>query len=223
MDLYFSPLACSMATRIALYEAGAEASYLEVDPKTKVVQNDGSDFSQVNPLGLVPTLRTDDGAGADRERRDPAICRRPLSASRPRRRPRHGAQPAAAMALLHRHRTAQGTVRAAARQEGAAGDEEPTSLGKNLSRLDYLENYLKGRDFLLDHFSVADAYLVTVINWTMATPPIELAKWPSRESLLRAPARAARHRQGDGGGVRALQGRTRPPQGGGVSGISPSR
>ncbi len=35
MDLYFSPLACSMATRIALYEAGADANYLEVDPKTK--------------------------------------------------------------------------------------------------------------------------------------------------------------------------------------------
>ena len=61
MDLYFSPLACSMATRIALYEAGAQANYLEVDPKTKVVQKDGSDFRLVNPLGLVPTLRTDDG------------------------------------------------------------------------------------------------------------------------------------------------------------------
>ena len=36
-------------------------TYLEVDPKTKVVQNDGSDFRKVNPLGLVPTLRTDDG------------------------------------------------------------------------------------------------------------------------------------------------------------------
>jgi glutathione S-transferase len=52
-------------------------------------------------------------------------------------------------------------------------------LKKNLSRLDYLENYLRGRDYLLDHFSVADAYLVTVINWTMATPPVELAKWPA--------------------------------------------
>src|SRR5258708_13955898 len=61
MDLYFSPLACSLATRIALYEAGAEANFLEVDPKTKVVQNDGSDFFKVNPLGLVPTLRTDAG------------------------------------------------------------------------------------------------------------------------------------------------------------------
>jgi hypothetical protein len=40
MDLYFSPLACSMATRISLYEAGADANYLEVDPKTKVVVSD---------------------------------------------------------------------------------------------------------------------------------------------------------------------------------------
>src|ERR1043165_3808759 len=61
MDLYFSPLACSMATRIALYEAGADANYLEVDPQTKRVRADGSDFLAINPLGLVPTLRTDDG------------------------------------------------------------------------------------------------------------------------------------------------------------------
>jgi glutathione S-transferase len=61
MDLYFSPLACSMATRIALYEAGAEARYLEVDPKSKKVLQDNSDFRSVNPLGLVPTVSTDDG------------------------------------------------------------------------------------------------------------------------------------------------------------------
>ncbi len=61
MDVYFSPLACSMATRVALYEAGAEANYLEVDPPTKTVLSDGSDFRAVNPIGLVPTLRTDEG------------------------------------------------------------------------------------------------------------------------------------------------------------------
>src|SRR5579863_3259958 len=61
MDLYFSPHACSLATRISLYEAGKGANYLEVDAKTKVVQNDGSDFRKINPLGLVQTLRTDDG------------------------------------------------------------------------------------------------------------------------------------------------------------------
>ena len=61
MDLYFSPLACSMATRIALYEAGADANFLEVDPKTKRVVQDNADFWAVNPLGLVPTIRIEDG------------------------------------------------------------------------------------------------------------------------------------------------------------------
>jgi glutathione S-transferase len=61
----------------------------------------------------------------------------------------------------------------------APPDAKTYALTKNISRLDYLENYLKGREFLLDHFSVADAYLVTIINWTMATPPVELAKWPT--------------------------------------------
>ncbi len=56
-----SIVACSMATRIAFYEAGASAELREVDPQTKVVQQDGSNFRAINPLGLVPTLRTDDG------------------------------------------------------------------------------------------------------------------------------------------------------------------
>jgi hypothetical protein len=67
---------------------------------------------------------------------------------------------------------------------------------KNLSRLDYLDNYLKGREFLLDHFSVADAYLVTVINWTMATPPIELAKWPTVKAYYERLRARPQHRQG---------------------------
>ena len=78
----------------------------------------------------------------------------------------------------------------------APQDAKTYALTKNLSRLDYLENYLKGREFLLDHFSVADAYLVTIINWTMATPPVELAKWPDREGLSRAAARPSQHREG---------------------------
>ena len=44
MKLYFSPLACSLATRISLYEANAEdALFAEVDPKTKQTL-DGKDF-----------------------------------------------------------------------------------------------------------------------------------------------------------------------------------
>src|SRR5262245_64182730 len=60
MDLYCSPLACSMATRIAFYEAGAAARFVEVDAKIKRTR-DGADYYSINPLGLVPAIRTDDG------------------------------------------------------------------------------------------------------------------------------------------------------------------
>src|SRR5262249_38707385 len=60
MDLYFSPLACSMATRIALYEAGAPANFRQVDNKAKRM-DDGTDFLSINPMGQVPVLRTDSG------------------------------------------------------------------------------------------------------------------------------------------------------------------
>ncbi|MDH8324213.1 hypothetical protein QIG73_27460, partial [Klebsiella pneumoniae] len=36
----------------------------------------------------------------------------------------------------------------------------------------------------LDHFSVADAYLGTILNWTMATPQIDLTKWPAINDYL---------------------------------------
>ena len=49
MELYFSPLACSMATRITLYEAGEKCDYRQVDLKAKTV--DGEDFRAINPIG----------------------------------------------------------------------------------------------------------------------------------------------------------------------------
>jgi glutathione S-transferase len=177
MDLYFSPLACSMATRIAFYEAGHDANYFEVDPKTKRVQADGSDFFAVNPLGLVPTLRTDDGVILTE---NAAILqyvaeRFPGSGI--------GATPGMDRSRLQQWLCFVGTelhkgLFVTLLSKTAPAEAKTYALEKGLSRLDYLNDVLQGREFLLDHFSVADAYLVTVINWTMATPPIDLAKWP---------------------------------------------
>src|SRR5688572_27130009 len=60
MELYFAPLACSLATRIALYEACASARYTQADTHSKTL-SDGSDFFAINPMGQVPALRLDDG------------------------------------------------------------------------------------------------------------------------------------------------------------------
>ena len=59
MELYFAPLACSMATRIALYESGKSARFRQVDLREKRVET-GADFLAINPLGQVPVLRTDE-------------------------------------------------------------------------------------------------------------------------------------------------------------------
>jgi glutathione S-transferase len=44
--------------------------------------------------------------------------------------------------------------------------------------LNVLEQHLHEREFLLERFSVADAYLVTVLNWARYGS-VELAQWPS--------------------------------------------
>ncbi|MBN9000763.1 MAG: glutathione S-transferase N-terminal domain-containing protein, partial [Rhizobiales bacterium] len=178
MDLYFSPLACSMATRIAFYEAGADAAYLEVDPKSKRVQQDDSDFLAVNPLGLVPTLRTEDGVILTE---NAAILQYVADHL-----PDAGisARNAAERSRLQQWLCFIGTELHKALFVPLLDKKSPAevkayAIEKGLSRLDYLNNYLEGRDTLLDHFSVADAYLVTIINWSMATPQIDLAKWPN--------------------------------------------
>jgi glutathione S-transferase len=61
MELYFAPMACSLATRIALYEAGAAARFTQADTHSKTLA-DGSDFFAINPMGQVPALRLDDGS-----------------------------------------------------------------------------------------------------------------------------------------------------------------
>lgn len=62
MELYFTPMACSIATRISLYEAGKgdATSFHRVTLSSKTL-DDGSDYYAVNPKGQVPALRLDNG------------------------------------------------------------------------------------------------------------------------------------------------------------------
>ena len=87
------------------------------------------------------------------------------------------------MAELHRDRAAQGSDAAAARPRDAARGQG-LDIRKYSSRLAYLDDKLEGREFLLDRFSVADAYLATILNWTQATPEIDLAAYPNVKAYL---------------------------------------
>ena len=177
MDLYFSPLACSLATRISLYEAGATAGFIEVDPKTKRIMNDGSDYLKVYPLGLVPALRMDDGALLTEN----AAILQYVAAQFPDAglAPQDGVARARLQQWLCFIGTElhKGLFIPLFDKKAPPGTVE-SALAKGEPRLAYLNDYLAGREYLLDRFTVADAYLYTVLNWSMATP-VKFDRFPA--------------------------------------------
>jgi glutathione S-transferase len=182
MDLYFSPLACSLATRIALYEAGADAGFIEVDPKTKRIMDDGSDYIQVYPLGLVPAIRLDGGALLTEN----AAILQYVADQFPDANlaPKSGIERARLQQWLcfigtELHKGLFIPLFDRQAPEGTAAN----TLAKGESRLAYLNDYLTGREFLLDRFTVADAYLYTVLNWSMATP-VKFDRFPAIQAYF---------------------------------------
>ena len=180
MDLYFAPLACSMATRIALYEAGGNANYIARDRNKRLP--DGSDFLAINPLGMVPALRTDEG---DVLTENAAILQYVAD-----RFPKAELAPASGIerARLHQWLSFIGTelhkaVFLPLLDSKAPADAKAYAAGLAEARLGLLDKHLAGREFLLDRFSVADAYLYTVLNWSRATP-IDVTRWPAIKAYL---------------------------------------
>lgn len=61
LQLYFSPMACSLASRIALMEAGVDARYHQVHLSTKKVADGDGDFRGISSKGAVPVLVLENG------------------------------------------------------------------------------------------------------------------------------------------------------------------
>lgn len=189
MELYFSPLACSMASRITLYEAGAAATFVEVDTKAGRTRT-GLDYRTVNPLGLVPALRTDDGHVL---LENAAILQYLAGLN-----PKAGLAPQSgfAQARLQQWLSFIGTELHKALfvplfDKALAESTRSKTLETGARRLAYLDRHLRDRQFLLDEFSIADAYLVTVLNWHVATA-VDLKAWPAIDAYFaRVKARPA--------------------------------
>lgn len=179
MEFYFAPLACSLATRIALYEVGAPAAatrYVQVDTRAKRT-GAGLDFFAVNPMGQVPVLRTDEG---ELLTENAAVL--PYVAERF---PDANLAPAGRIpsARLREWLGFVGTELHKASfvpllQANAPDDVKRWAREGLPLRMGVLEKRLAGREHLLEAFSIADAYLVTVLNWASATG-VSLGEWPA--------------------------------------------
>ncbi|HEV2514091.1 MAG TPA: glutathione binding-like protein [Devosia sp.] len=179
MQLYYHPYGCSLAPAIVAAEAGIPLDFVHVDiigePHTLA---DGMLYSEINARNYVPLLGLDDGT----EVSEAGIILQYLA----------DLNPAAGLV------PAQGTT------ERRELNQWVTFLGTELHKTyspwlfhpevgeqaqDYarkraaaryaiVEKQLEGRAWLLDDYSVADAYLFVMVNWAAAakTP---LADFPN--------------------------------------------
>lgn len=181
MELYFSPLACSLASRIACYETGAPVTFTEVDTRAGRVLEGGS-YAEVNPLGLVPTLRTDDGQLVT----ESAAVLQYLADKYPQAElaPREGL----ARTRLQQWLSFIGTelhkgLFVPLLDERAPAAMKEYVLTKAPKLLGHVDRALAGREHLFERFSIADAYLIAVLNWSRATP-VQLNQWPNAAVYL---------------------------------------
>lgn len=184
MKLYYAPQACSMAPHIVLRELDLPFELIRVDNRTKQTAA-GEDFLAINPKGYVAALQLDNGQVLTE---GPAILQY-LADLRPE------ANLAPQNGTFERVRLQEWLNFVSTEIHGGLGwlfnaqfPEEVKRLIKEklFKRFAVLVRTLEQQDYLMpEGFSVADAYLFTVLRWA-AGFGIELEQWPA---LVRFQAR----------------------------------
>lgn len=176
MKLFLKPGACSLASHIVLEELGRPYETEAVDLAKKVTAS-GADFWAINPKGYVPALLLDDG---DLLTEGPAILQyladqvpelnlAPANGSKAR----YQLQSWLAFIGTEVHKNFTPFF------NPAATPEMRELARANLQRrLGYINDQLAGGDFLMGStYSVADAYLFTVVGWAKFVQ-LDLSAWP---------------------------------------------
>jgi glutathione S-transferase len=184
LDLYFSPLACSLAARIALGEAGLEARYHRVDLGSKTLTEDGGDYRAIAPKGKIPALRLEDGSVLTENVAVLQCLADRWAEARP--------APAADAASAYRQTEWLGFVSTELHKGflyPTFAPESPEETRRHVranvgAALAHVDASLADRPWLLgDAFSVADAYLVWALVLTRHLG-IDFAPWPALASYL---------------------------------------
>jgi len=182
MKLYFAPGACSLSPHIVLQEAGIAAEVEQVDNREKKTKS-GKDYWTINPKGQVPALQLDSGEILTE---GPVIVQYLAD-----QKPGTGLVPAAGTIERYRvqewlnfitselHKSFGPIFRPTTPDAYKAISKE--NIGK---RFDWLDKQLAGRPYLMgDRFTVADAYLFTVLRWSSRIE-IDVAKWLNLQAYM---------------------------------------
>ncbi|MDW5499361.1 glutathione transferase GstA [Pseudomonas lundensis] len=164
MKLFYKAGACSLSPHIVLREAGLDFTAEKVDLALKKTES-GADYLAINPKGQVPALLLDDGSLLTE-----GVAIVQYLADRV---PDRGLIPAAGT-LSRYHAIEWLNYIATELHKGFSPlfnpktpEEYKTFAREKLEKqFDYLDSVLAKQHFLLGNkFSVADAYLFTILRW----------------------------------------------------------
>lgn len=190
MKLYYAPDTCSLSPHIVLRELAIEFELVKVDNRRKLIA-DGRDFLTINPKGYVAALELDDGQILTE---GPAILQYLADLS-----PESGLAPRADSWERVRLQewlnfiTSEIHAGLAPLFNNTLPEEAKSIFREKLfRRFSFLQETLSTNAYLMGaSFSVADAYLFTVLGWCKFFA-IELDNWPAllayREKISARPA-----------------------------------
>src|SRR3569623_1157339 len=163
MQLYFIPFACSLAARIALIEAELDCDFVAVTPGGALP--DGRPFSAVSPMGYVPALETRGGLALSE---GPAVltyiadlAAEGVLAPAPYTAERYDLTKWLNFISTEIHKAVFAPLMTGRSTDGA----RDWARGLAVKRCGLLSALLVGRQFLLDLFSGAVAFLLAVLYW----------------------------------------------------------
>ena len=181
MKLYYTPGACSLAVHIVLREAGYGFGLVRVDLATHRTEH-GDDYRAINPKGYVPALQFMDGQLLTEDQ----VILLYLADHKPE------AKLAPPAGTMERYRLMEWLAFIATELHKGFGPlwnpnapiETRQAALDNLSRrFDYVEALMGAQPYLTgEHFTLADAYLFTVLNWAHYHH-IDLGPWPHLTAL----------------------------------------
>ncbi len=182
MKLFIWPGACSLSPHIVSREAGIELQLAELDRGERKTA-DGTVLSTVNPKNQVPVLELDDG---QRLTEGPVIVQYLAD-----QKPGSGLLPPPG--TIERYRVQEWLNFVTSELHKTFGplfrpttpdDYKKISRDYLGQRFDWIDQHLAGKQYLMgDKFTVADAYLFTVLRWSPRVG-IELGRWPNIAAYL---------------------------------------
>jgi glutathione S-transferase len=177
MKLYCIPGASSLFPHIILREAGLEFELIKVDEHTKLTEH-GKDYREVNALGFVPALVLADGTVLT----ESAAISQYIADQAPAKQlaPPDGTLARTKLQSWLNFIATEVQMGCFCQLFHPAESETMKAMHRERlrTRLDHIERHLTHREYMLgEHFSLADAYIFVVLNWSRAAA-MDLSPFP---------------------------------------------